>query len=60
MLTGILAIVGVVLMTLNLLSITNFSWAVIIALMLSPVWVPLTFAGVCLVIAFIVKAWASR
>ena len=60
MLTGILAIVGVVLMTLNLLSITNFSWAVIISLMLSPVWVPLTFAGVCFVMALIAKARVSR
>lgn len=51
---NILALIGIILMTLNLIGITSFDWLIVIALICAPVLIPATIAtalficaGVC-------------
>ena len=47
--TSILALIGIILMTLNLIGITSFDWLIVIALICAPVLVPAVIAAVLFV-----------
>ena len=46
---SILALIGIILMTLNLIGVTSFDWLIVIALICAPVLVPAVIAAVLFV-----------